>query len=146
MKELISWLIAALLLSTAEVVNADPVVVDLMADQNMDVGDVTITNDATNLYVAFAIVDDDPVAYPNWRMVETHLGVAPSLAGIPQNKNGNPRVGAFTLGEDGESGTIDHDPPVTTYIYIRFHSQICAQKRAALSSSLLMLPFNTWRS
>ena len=117
MKKLISLLIFALLVSTATVAKADPVVVDLIAGQNTDVGDVTIVNDTTNLYVEFAIVDDDPLAYPNWKLVETHLGVAPSLAGIPQTKNGNPKVGAFTLGEDGESGTVDHDPPVTTYMY-----------------------------
>lgn len=31
----------------------------------------------------------------DWIITETHLGVASSLSGIPQNKGGNPKIGQF---------------------------------------------------
>ncbi|MFO7650860.1 MAG: hypothetical protein R6X13_05920 [bacterium] len=76
--------------------------VNLIAGQNIDVGSVTVSNDATNLYVTFATTGD-------WMLSETHVHVAGSLAEIPQ-KNGNPIPGQFDYG-------MSHDPMVMTYSY-----------------------------
>jgi len=76
--------------------------VDLIAGQNIDVGDVIVWLEAGNLYVKYVTVD-------GWAMTETHLAVAASWSGIPQ-KNGNPIPGRFPY------STI-HDPPATEYTY-----------------------------
>ena len=49
----------------------------------IDVGDVTVTNDCTNLYVTYRTT-------PGWCITETHLHVAGSEVDIPQTKKGNP--------------------------------------------------------
>lgn len=74
---------------------------DLIAGQHIDVGDVNVWNDGTNLYVQYVL--DDP-----WVMTESHLHVATSLAGIPQKK-GNPPPGQFDYS--------DPHGPVTDYTY-----------------------------
>ncbi|MFO7675086.1 MAG: hypothetical protein R6X12_02040 [bacterium] len=90
------------------VLNVDPAEcgtpqeVILYAGQHINAGNVTVWNDATNLYVQFNSSGD-------WVITETHVAVATSLAGIPQ-KNGNPVPGLFPYKEV-------HDPAVTTYTY-----------------------------
>lgn len=76
--------------------------VKLIAGQHIEVGSVTVGNDATNLYVTFTTTG-------NWKLSETHVHVATSLADIPQ-RNGNPVPGRFDYG-------MDHNPMVTTYTY-----------------------------
>lgn len=66
----------------------DPLVVDLIAGQHTDAGDVLVWNDANYLYVKYT-------AEPGWCITETHLAVAETLAGIPQTKTGNPIPGRF---------------------------------------------------
>jgi len=80
-------------------------VVDLTADGpdegfNLDVGTVTLTNDANNLYVALQITDLD------WCLVKVHLDVADSPDELPQTKKGNPIPGKFAY-----SATYDLDYP-----------------------------------
>src|SRR5512132_1874856 len=65
----------------------DPLVVDLIAGQHTDVGDIKVWDDGTTLYVQYETVDP-------WCMTETHLAVASSLSDIPQ-ANGNPIPGQF---------------------------------------------------
>jgi hypothetical protein len=79
-----------------------PFVTDLIAGQTMDVGDVSVWNDATHLYVRYATAGD-------WSMTYTHLHVAIALDEIPQ-KNGNPTPGHF-------DHTTEHDPACTEYTY-----------------------------
>ena len=86
-------------------------VVNLIADvrdTQEEVGEVSISNDTDNLYVTFTIDSGE------WQMTETHIGIE---GGIITNRSGNPKVGKFTLGEDGEPGGVDHDPAVRTYTY-----------------------------
>jgi hypothetical protein len=64
----------------------DPFVVDLLAGQDMDIGDVLVWNDADNLYVRFK---------SDVCMLETHLHIATSVEGIPQTKKFNPIPGQF---------------------------------------------------
>lgn len=83
--------------------NVTPKVVTLFAGQTIDAGTVTVTNDVNNLYVTFT-------ATAPWLLSETHLHVADSLAGIPQTKNGNPKIGNFAY-------QTQHAPAVNTYTY-----------------------------
>lgn len=66
-----------------------PYVTGLIADQNLDVGDVSVWNDGENLYVKY-VIDTET----DWCLTETHLRVADSVDSIPQ-KNGNPIPGKF---------------------------------------------------
>jgi hypothetical protein len=81
----------------------DPYTIDLIAGQNLDVGDMKVWNDGDTLYVKYEITED------GWEITETHLAVAESLDDIPQ-KNGNPAPGQFAY-------KTDHDPAVTEYTY-----------------------------
>ena len=59
------------------------------SDYTLGVGQVDVTNDASNIYVTFTIDEGD------WELVEAHADVQASLALIPQTGNGNPKVGKF---------------------------------------------------
>jgi len=77
--------------------------VDLLAGQNINVGTVTVTNDAGNLYVEYKITD------PNWCISETHVHVGDSLDDFPlAGKQKNPVPGQFDY-------SMKHDPCVTEY-------------------------------
>jgi hypothetical protein len=125
MKKIVSILIATLLVMALVVPAAisAPVTVfadvtppawateiNLIADQNINVGTVYVWNDTINLYVKYETTDE-------WVMTETHLAVAATLDGIPQtlpNKKGlgggNPIPGQFAY-------STDHNPAVQTYTY-----------------------------
>ncbi len=77
--------------------------VDLIAGGNQVIGNVTVTNDTTNIYVTYTTID-------GWLLNETHLQVAEEIADIPQTKKGNPKVGKF------DNSNI-HDPCVTQVEY-----------------------------
>lgn len=72
----------------------------LLAGQDLDIGTVTVANDADFLYVAYATVD-------GWKLRATHLQVAPSLDGVPTNGAGNPVVGQFDL-QDIHDDVAEH--------------------------------------
>lgn len=78
--------------------------VDLLADQDINVGYVQVCGDGDILTVEYVITE------PGWVITQTHLAVADSLAGIPQTKKGNPKVGQFDY-------SLSHEPPVTSYAY-----------------------------
>lgn len=75
----------------------------LFAGQTTNAGTVTVANDATNLYVTYTTAGD-------WKMQQVHLHVADSLAGIPQTKTGNPKIGNFAYQKT-------FNPPVTSYTF-----------------------------
>ena len=76
---------------------ADPgKVVDLIAGQYDDVGDVEIWNDGVNLYVKY-IVSKFGVY-----LTETHVHVGESLDDFPLTKKGSPKIGKFDY-------SMDHD-------------------------------------
>jgi len=72
----------------------DQTIVNLIAGQNFDAGQVIVSNDEDYLYVD--IVVDDP-----WVLIDNQVAVADSLDGIPQTRNGNPIPGKFpyTIGD-----------------------------------------------
>ncbi|MBC2748331.1 MAG: hypothetical protein HF975_15285 [ANME-2 cluster archaeon] len=83
--------------------------VDLIASngngQGIDVGNVTVTNNATHIFVEFTTIE-------GWLLNETHLHIAnESEEGIPQTKKGNPKVGQFDNSEE-------HEPCVDGYTYV----------------------------
>lgn len=55
----------------------------LYAGQNIPVGFVDVSNDGTNLFVTYQL-DAEAIA-AGWQIIETHLAVSDSLAGIPTN-------------------------------------------------------------
>lgn len=87
---------------------SDPFVTDLIADggsvaTKIDVGDVSVWNDSTTLYVKYETTG-------GWEITKTHLAVATEESGIPQNRAGNPKVGQFPH-------STSHAPPVTDFTY-----------------------------
>lgn len=80
----------------------DATVVDFLAGQFIDVGDVTISNDEDYLYVHVQTSGD-------WVLGHTHLYVG-AAADIPSTPNGNPKIGNFPY-------NTAHDPAVTSYMY-----------------------------
>jgi len=84
--------------------------VDLLAGQDMDVGDVTVWNDEMYLYVKYTL--SEGAIEEGWCIVETHVHVGLELADFPRaGKNLNPVPGQFDY-------TMCHDPCVTEYIEI----------------------------
>jgi hypothetical protein len=74
----------------------------LVAHGNIPAGTVTVSNDGTNLYVAFATAGD-------FTMLRADVAVATSLAGIPQS-GGQPNLSAFPYRQA-------FSPEVTTYTF-----------------------------
>jgi len=72
-----------------------------LAGQTTDGGRVTVWNDATNVYVKYALAT-------GWQLTESHLAVALSIDGIPTNKAGNPVVGQFPYGGTHGAGTVEY--------------------------------------
>jgi hypothetical protein len=141
-KKIMFSLIPVILLLTATTVMAhtesDPFVTDLMAGQNMDVGDVKVWNDGDNLYVKYVTED-------GWCLTETHLHVATSLGDIPQ-KNGNPPPGQFDyqMEHDCETEymyTISLTWGCDTELYIAAHAVVenCETEASSFSPEL------TWK-
>jgi hypothetical protein len=67
----------------------EPACVDLVAGQHIVAGEVCVVDDGDTLFVSYSTHD-------GWTLSETHLHVADDVAGIPQNKAGNPRPGHFS--------------------------------------------------
>lgn len=83
---------------------SEPLVTNLCAGQDIDIGNTIVENDGTNLSVTYEITVE------GWLLVETHLEVVEVEGDFPTTKNGNPKVGHFTWSEN-------HDPPVDTFTY-----------------------------
>jgi hypothetical protein len=112
MKKMILTLLAVFLVLAGVLPTAAPAqaavcgtstVVNLLAGQTIPAGTVTISNDASNLYVTISTQD-------GWLLKQTHLSVRDSLASIPQTKNGNPKIGNFEF-------QTSHNPYVTEFTY-----------------------------
>ena len=85
----------------------------LYAGQNIDVGNVTITNTEDSIFVTYS-------THSNWVLTETHLYVG-SLAGLPTNNPGNPQIGQFPYNTSHQNITsytiaIPIDPNLQCYI------------------------------
>ncbi|MGC9307175.1 MAG: hypothetical protein ACP5FL_00175 [Thermoplasmatota archaeon] len=99
-----------------------PYTIDLIAGQDIDVGDVTVWNDGDTIYVTFTTED-------GWYMTETHLHLAMSSDAFPVNKKGNPQVGHFYRGEDDLytqtwSDTLPYGGSLGNTVYIAAHAAV----------------------
>jgi hypothetical protein len=76
--------------------------VDLIAGQHYDAGEVTVSDDGTNLIIEFTTVE-------GWKITETHVDVVTDPADFPTTQKGNPQVGKFAY-------SMEHDY-VTEFTY-----------------------------
>jgi hypothetical protein len=89
--------------STSSVTNGcSAMVTNLFAGQHNLAGNVSVTNDETNLYITFNTQD-------GWVLNHTHVYAGP-LSGLPKGANGNPKIGNFPY-------QAPHNPNVTSYTY-----------------------------
>src|SRR5215216_169551 len=99
---------------------SDPFIVDLIAGQHTDVGDIKVWDDGTYLYVEYETVDP-------WCLKETHLAIGSSLEDIPQ-ANGNPIPGQFPYKTDHNcASSFTYRIPLTwdtCQLYIAAHAAI----------------------
>ncbi len=106
--------------------------VDLIAGngsgEGIDVGNVTVTNNATHIVVEFTTTED-------WCMTETHLHIAPQgdvetpAEGIPQTKKGNPIPGKFDYSTDYDPCTeqpVEYSLPIPTCCGVDNDDGFCA--------------------
>ncbi len=93
MKKIVGFLILTFCMLALLSVVASAETVILKAGQSIDAGTVTVSYDGVNLCVTYETEGD-------WELVETHFAIATSPGDIPQNKNGNPKVGHFLYGDD----------------------------------------------
>lgn len=75
----------------------------IWAGQNINAGNLIISNDADNLYITYSLTD-------GWLLRATHLHIASSLNRIPMNRQGIPIPGQFAYKKT-------HDPLVSEYTY-----------------------------
>ena len=89
----------------------------------------------------------------DWRILETHLHIATSLAGIPQTKTGNPIPGKFEYkGEHDSVESYQYQIPMTwtngTTLYIAAHCTVegvgafCGKSESAWGGNLPFLGRN----
>ena len=92
--------------STAPIVNTSPCgtpqVQALLAGQTIPAGTISVSNDATNLYVTYTTTG-------GWVIRKTHLYVG-ACSGIPTTRSGNPQIGLFPY-------QTYYSPRVTAYTY-----------------------------
>lgn len=143
---LVSVLATALTPSARAHTEENPFVTDLIAGQTMDVGDVSVWNDASHLFVKYETTGD-------WVMTCTHLAVATSLEEIPQNNNGIPSPGKFPLKEIHSPPVSEHTYSieldswaVNTTLYIAAHAVVCGpgQPPTFAQGVLAIVPLYTW--
>lgn len=72
-------------------------IIDLIAGQHYDAGEVIISNDAEFIYVTFATSE-------NWFLSETHLFVG-QIEDLPLTPLGNPKIGRFPYSSTHELAT-----------------------------------------
>lgn len=70
----------------------------LTAGQTLNVGTVTVSNDATNIYIRYAI---DTVNYPDATLGNLHVWVGNDLLNLPANSQGIPVPGQFCSADGG---------------------------------------------
>jgi hypothetical protein len=65
---------------------------DLYAGQSIYVGSIPVN---VGFVSSPDIIIGAPALTGDWQVIETHVAIATSMAGIPQNKSGNPIPGRF---------------------------------------------------
>ena len=104
MKKTVVLGVVTMLAFTMVIATAGTDMTKLLADQDIDVGNVSVWNDDENLYVKYETTGD-------WLINETHLAVDDSLDDIPQTKRHNPIPGQFEYKNESQG------PGITVYQY-----------------------------
>jgi peptidoglycan/xylan/chitin deacetylase (PgdA/CDA1 family) len=76
----------------------------VLSDGTRTVGSVSVDNDASNIYVTYAVPTQ------HWWLSDSRLAVAKSASAIPKDDTGQPSPWDFTLAQT-------HEPPVTSFTY-----------------------------
>ncbi|MFC1866088.1 rhodanese-like domain-containing protein [Chloroflexota bacterium] len=108
----------------------NPQVQTLYAGQDIDIGTVSVWDDADNLYVKYSTTG-------GWELLETHLAVATSPGDIPQTKKGNPIPGQFSEGESFDIPVTDvtYTIPLPDAWYTSRYTTLYIAAHAAVSES-----------
>jgi hypothetical protein len=85
-----------------------PAVWTLWAGQSLDVGTVTVNNDAVNLYVTYELT------YPGATFGTLHMWAGNDLVNLPKNPQGVPVPGQFPYTTDADPGYV---PGGTSYTF-----------------------------
>ncbi len=94
-------------------------ITDLIAGQNMDLGDVTVS--ITEDYLYFDVTLSAAAVADGWVITETHTDVYTNLADFPLTKKGNPKVGQYAY--DIDSSVISIWEPGTV-LYLSVHASL----------------------
>jgi len=86
--------------------------VSLLAGQHILSGTLSISSDASNLYVSYLTIN-------GWTLEEVHFAIGKNKSSIPVNKGGNPIIGNFPYKASGLNGQ-------TSYVFTIPHSNIDA--------------------
>lgn len=70
---------------------------DLIAGQNILVGNIVVKYDVNNVYVEYNTFGD-------WKLYETHVWAGDNLANLPKTKTGNPQIGKFPYNSGALNG------------------------------------------
>lgn len=110
--------------------------VDLLAGQNILVGNVTVESDGTNYTITYNITDD------GWCLSQTHLSVGTSPSDFPHTDSGNPKVGIFEYGESLDcASTASYMVPVEEGTYIAAHAVVnCKSTADEFTANMETLP------
>lgn len=116
-------------------VNGGVHVVDLIAGQSIDAGDVSVEVVSDTLVVSFETMD-------GWELTEAHLWVGSDLANMPQTKKGNPRIGNFPYSSGGISGATYHEflIPLSQLGGADYESTLCDQTFFIAAHAAVRLP------
>jgi hypothetical protein len=124
MKKTIVLGVVVMLAFTTAIAMAGSLTTDLLADQDMKVGEVSVSDDGANLTVKYVTTD-------GWVINETHLAVAESDGAIPQTKKGNPIPGQFEYKNESQ------DLGITEYTYVipldDLSGDVCIAAHAAVA-------------
>ncbi|MFD1316276.1 hypothetical protein [Namhaeicola litoreus] len=96
----------------------DPVVYELIAGQNIDVGEITVTNDDTKIYITYETSGD-------WWLTETHLFVG-EKSDLPVTQSGNPKIGHFPYhGEHGHVQSVQFTVDINNNWSANHNGELC---------------------
>jgi hypothetical protein len=104
MKKHITLTLVLIITLLATSAMAEVKTVNLIAGQNIVIGEVIAEDFDGMLYVTYKITD------PDWVLLETHLEVTDRLSDIPRTKKLNPIPGKFKY-------CMEYETPVTEYTY-----------------------------
>lgn len=140
MKTMKSMLVALFLAVTVLTVTTLPaasaaITRDLIAGQTIDVGDIVVSNVGAVLTVEVETTGD-------WYITEIHVHVAKTIGEFPLTKQGNPKIGHFTVGNAYDPATQDTGPitlplpdgvAVGEKVWVAVHAavQTCTQEETA---------------